>query len=323
MSTVPEQADNPTYNTPPKLAVVMSIILALAFIAAVILGARILTDRATYKPAAVSPVIAPAAESPECRSIKESLPDKLDHFKKVEIVEPIPAGTAAYRDGQGTELTIRCGVDTPDQYTVLSKTHEAGGSDWLTVTDATPESNLRTYYQVGGSPVLAVTTEAEIGNALPEISHAATGNIDPQQAPEPQPFPLAQTSLEGDGHAQMCREFIGSLPDSIGDYRAQDVSHVEGSPSQSKAWLAEDKEPVVVRCGVALPESYEAGATLNQVDDVPWFAEPGLAEGSTSGRWYALGREAVVALYMPGAQGNDVISAITGTIMDTLPEENN
>lgn len=316
-----ESVNNSHHNTPPTLAVVLSLVLAVAFIAAVLVGARILSDRTTYKAAAVSPVLAPEAESAQCSSMTESLPDKLGRFKKVDIVDPAPAGTAAYRDPQGVELTFRCGVNAPDQYTVLSETHEENGMDWLTVTDATPGSSLKTFYQVGGSPVVAVTTEAEIGDALGDISQAVTSNVDEKKAPKPQPFPLSETSLEDGGHAQQCRKFLSALPETIGEYRSRETSHIQGAPSQSHVWLAPNREPVVVRCGVELPDSYEAGATLNQVDEIPWFAEPGLAEGSTSGHWYALGREAIVALYMPGVEGNEVVTALSQTIQDAIPPE--
>ena len=329
MMTVPEQAttpleSNPPHNTahnPPKLAIAVSIVLCVVFIAAVLLGARIIMDRNTYTPVGVSPVLAPYAESAACTSFTESMPDKMDDYTKVEIVDPAPAGVTAYRNSEGTALTVRCGVNVPAEYTVLSTSHDEGGLEWFSVKDDTPGSNLSTHYQVTGTPVIAVTSEAPIGSALADISAAGGSSIDDREAPQPQAFPLSTTRLENDGHPRSCKALLDALPDSMGEFTAKDVSQLEGAPSQSKVWVADDREPIVLRCGVEVPESFEPGAMLDQVNDVPWYSEPDPAKGPTSGRYYALGREAIVALYMPGTDGNDIVTTITKAIEDNLDEE--
>ncbi|KAB1503850.1 DUF3515 domain-containing protein [Corynebacterium sp. 320] len=321
VDTAAETPQDPHNTTPPKLAVVLSIILAVAFIVAVIAGARIMTDRTTYTPAAVSPIDAPEAGSRACDDVIANLPDSLGAFKNVDIVDPAPEGTKAYKNAKGQQLTLRCGVYAPDQYTVLSKTNTIKDVHWLTVMDATPGSHMRTYYQLGGAPTVAITTEAPIGTALEDASSALAVHIDTSKAPKPKPFPLSSTRLEGDGHPQQCTRFLDALPKTIGDYTLRDTSAIKGAPSQSRTWLADGQEPIVVRCGVELPDSYTPGAVLSQVGEVPWFDEPGLARGSTSGRWFALGREAIVALSMPGSEGNEVISTITDTVADTLAPE--
>ena len=82
--------------------------------------------------------------------------------------------------------------------------------------------------------------------------------------------------------------------------------------------VMEGNEPVVVRCGVAFPESYERGERLSQIDDVPWFDAPALAQGSTIGHWYAIGHEEVVAVAMPQFSSGDVLPTVTKAITESM-----
>jgi len=74
----------------------------------------------------------------------------------------------------------------------------------------------------------------------------------------------------------------------------------------------------VVRCGVGMPESYAAGAQLTQVDEVPWYEDTALGNGSTAGVWYALGYGSTVAVSLPLDVGDTVLPQISGIIADTM-----
>ena len=68
-----------------------------------------------------------------------------------------------------------------------------------------------------------------------------------------------------------------------------------------------------------MPNGYKAGERLTSVNDVPWFAEPNLAQGSTSGNWLGLGREQIVGISMPGAQeDNSTITEVSKAMVKTM-----
>jgi hypothetical protein len=299
---------------------VLALVIALVFVAAVLGGAKILVDRNVYTAVAMGPVDSPAADSQTCADVVGALPDRTSDYRSVGVADPAPAGTAAYRDSGGTELTVRCGVNLPAQYSVLSETTGHGGVEWLQVTDATPGSDLTTWYSVGTSPVVAVTGShgADDAAALSGVGTALAGHTDGADAPAPAPVPLAdlrQDAASG-AAADRCTGLLDGLPDGFGDYRriAADDPRAAELPDNAAAWTAPGLEPVVVRCGVRLSDSYRAGAQLTQVNDVPWFEDTALAQGSTAGVWYALGYAPTVAVSLPTDAGNQVLTQVSEQI---------
>ena len=315
----------------------IALILSVVFVAAVLAGAKILIDRNVYTAVAMGPVQAPAADSDACAATIDDLPDRISDFRDVGIVDPAPEGAAGFRDSGGTELTVRCGVSTPGQLTQVSELtdpQDGGGTPWLEIQDATPGSELSTWYAVGQSPVVAVTTDADLSvGDLTGIGEAVTAHGSAEDAPEPAPIPLSDLgdtddSADSDGtdgtdgtDAASCRAFEDALPETIGDYqRITETPDWAGNRGLDGAivWTASGREPVVLRCGVSLPDSYEVGAQLTQVNDVPWFQDTALVEGSTAGVWYALGYEELVAVSLPTDAGDAVITQVSRVISDTL-----
>ena len=376
-------ASTPRAVDTPRYLIILSTVLAVALIIAVITAAKITVDRKVYAPMAMGPVDAPEASSQVCADFVDRLPGDLGRFRAVELREPAPSGAAGYRDSSGAELSVRCGVNVPDQYTVLSPVFSAGEVRWTAVSDATPGSDLRTWYAVGGSPAVAVTTSADVGGALGAVGSALSSIYDANSPAKPAPYPLSDAPVAGgsegsggagasggsgragtsDGETESpaCRKFLESLPSALGSWRLvhtstgsgksstgngksstgsgnpssgsgtssdqakfgslpKDVSRsaLDKAPSGSATYLADDREPVVIRCGLAMPKSYAPGAQLTQVDDVPWFSDPSLSRGSTMGHWYALGHEQIVGLAMPQSAGDEVIASVTSAISSSL-----
>lgn len=367
----------------PRYLLVLSTVLAILLIVVVIVAAKITMDKKVYAPVAMGPVDAPEASSQVCADFVAALPRDLDRFRSVEVRDPAPDGAAAYRDSSGAELSVRCGVNVPDQYTVLSPVFTSGDARWTAVSDATPGSDLRTWYAVGGSPAVAVTASSDVGSALEGVGSTLSSLYDADSPAKPAPYPLSEAPVAGGSggsreasgsggaggsgeagtsgkagtsggagktggsgkagtsggatESPVCRKFLETLPDSLGDWRlvhisagssklknadalpeGVDESVFDKAPSGSATYLADGHEPVVIRCGLEMPESYEPGANLTQVDDVPWFSDPSLSRGSTMGRWYALGREQIVGLAMPQSAGEEVITSVTSAISDSL-----
>lgn len=310
----------------PRAFVILSLVLAVFFVGAVLAGARIMMQRETSTPVSMGPVDAPEAESATCSEYIGALPEKFEGFRQVAVMEPIPAGVSAYRDNSGEELTVRCGVRLPDQYTVLSTTTDAGGADWFQVKDATPGSTMRTWYSVGSTPTVAVTTAVADGkdpvdlSALGEPASSFNG-----PAADPKPYPLAGLAMSKNNDAtSTCDKFLAALPGTFDGEEGYEATKREDAPSRSATYLSDQgAEPVVVRCGAEMPESYEPGERISQVNDVAWYADTSLAAGSTAGVWYALSHEQIVAVSMPNSAGNAVMSSITGAIEKTMKKAGN
>lgn len=347
-----DEASSPVST--PRYLIILSTVLAVVLIIAVITAAKITVDRKVYAPVALGPVDAPEASSQVCADFVAGLPEEMDRFRAVEVRDPRPDGTAAYRDSSGSELSVRCGVNVPDQYSELSPVVSEDDTRWTVVSDATPGSDLRTWYAVGGSPAVAVTASADVGDALGAVGSALSSVYDANSPAKPAPYPLSDAAVAGGStsgdatESPACHKFLGSLPEALGDWRlvhrsaggsekgtdqgkqgsdlvkpdllpdGLDRSVLDKAPSGSATYLAEEQEPVVIRCGLAMPKSYAPGAQLTQVNKVPWFSDPSLSRGSTMGRWFALGHEQVIGLAMPQSAGNEVISSVSSAISTSL-----
>ncbi|WP_144239885.1 DUF3515 domain-containing protein [Corynebacterium atypicum] len=256
-------------RTPFYAALVMAVVLVVG----VLIGARVVFERAGNKPVVVSELPAPQADSAECHGLMDTLPANVAGYQRADIAEPAPESTAAWVKNSEERITLRCGVEAPAQWVEGAETEVVGGVSWLPVSD--PEVHLTTWYSVNRTPVVAVTatdvnpTEdlAEAVRSLPE-GNVATNALPLAATPTPQ--------------AVGCRDFLTHLPVAMGDYR---LTKKEGPKAW---WQAKGQMPVGVACGVDMPASYAPGERLTDINGVNWFTENGV--------FYALGFDRVVAV---------------------------
>lgn len=297
-------AASPQPSRSGKTAVYLSLVLAVALVIGVVLGAKVVFDRAAKQPVVMSELPAPLADSRECADFIAGLPDELIGHDRAEIVEPVPAGVAAWTSSSVERVTLRCGVDLPFQYTDYALTENIDGVEWLRITDATPGSTLSSWYTVDREQVVAVTADEEsLGRADNPVADLA-GNVAalPTAEHEPYPAPLSQLA-DAENIGGRCEDLMAALPETI----AEDYGRIDVTEPRTAAWTAPGLEPVVLRCGVAPPENYRPGLQLNQVNDIVWFEDTTLANGTTSSTWFALGRDIDIAVSVPQATGNAAV----------------
>ncbi|GAB2497388.1 hypothetical protein CATRI_05745 [Corynebacterium atrinae] len=299
-----------------KTAIYLSLVLAVALVVGVLVGAKLVFSRAADQPVGMTELPAPLADSAECNAVLDALPEKVLSHDRAEIAEPAPAGVAAWASSSTERITFRCGIDLPMQYNEYSQVQDIDGVSWLQVSDVTPGSTLSTWYTINRSPVVAVTAdEVSLGSADNPVAElaGATSTL-PVVASQPNPAPLSQLAT-GDGGE--CGSLMAALPDSLPD----DYSRIDVPEANTAAWAALGREPVVLRCGVAPPANYEAGARLTQVDDIPWFEDTTLANGTTSSTWFALGRSTDIAVSAPQEMGNAAVVTLGKLIAEHTSEQ--
>lgn len=309
-----------------KTPIVIALVLSLLLTAGVLVGARVLLGPAGQQQVAMSTLPAPEAESEECAALIESLPGSAFGHTRAQIMEPVPAGVAAWSSSELERVTLRCGVDMPFQYTELAETVDVDGVTWLPVADVTAGSSLQTWYSVDRFPVVAITADdMSTDNADTPVAPFtdAVGALE-QRDGEPFPAPLSQLAA-GSGN---CSALIDALPPTLEVGSGEDAITYEliddpamaaaGYGDDAVAWKSAGLEPIVVRCGVEPSENYEAGAVLQQINDIPWFEDTILATGTTSATWYALGRETDIAVSLPQYAGGALVQ-ISEAIEEHVP----
>lgn len=299
-------AQDPSQINRATVAVLLG--MAIAFTLAVLFGARYVFNRAADQPVAMAEVPAPDAGSAECADFVANLPKKVLGYQRAELAEPAPAGAAAWQHSSTQRVTLRCGVDMPLQYNAYSQTQDVGGATWVRVDD-TPGSSMATWFTTDRSPVIAVTADTrQLGGHESPVEQIDAGRL-PLQDHQPAPAPLSQLAA---GDAAACAGFRQRAPESIGEgYSLVDAADDPVNDSNTVAWTAPGREPVVARCGVAAPENYRPGAQLAQVNGLPWFEDTEAGNGVTADTWYALGLPAVVAASIPATGGNEVVTNLS------------
>lgn len=306
-----------------KTPIIIALILGLLLVVGVLVGAKVVFDKAALQPVAMATLDTPEAASEECAQFVAALPDTVVGHRRVGIAPPVPPGAAAWKSSSVEQVTVRCGVQLPFQYTALSTLDDVAGTSWLTVVDATPGSSMRTMYAVNRNKVIAVTTDAQgLGSYSPaDLATDLAPAVETLATSSPSPHPIPLSSLDSDpAAAQQCTDLFSDLPESIGTEtrytRVTDIS----LPDHMAAWRARDHEPIVLRCGVGFPENYAAGARLHQVNELAWFEDTVLGNGTTAATWYPVGRDMNIAVSMPQAIGNPALVSL-GEVIATHTRE--
>lgn len=291
-----------------RTAIAISLGLALLLVVGAVVGARFYFNKVALQPVAMTDLPAPEADSQACASLLDDLPSDLRGHPRAELAEPAPAGAAAWRSSSTERITLRCGVDVPAQYTDYAITDVIDGATWLRVDDITPQSNLATWYSVDRSPVVAVTADAEQLDGGSPVDGLGLDALAQKDQPR-NPAPLADLHT---ADASKCADLLEAAPDSI----AEGYARTEPVSENTVAWHAKGRDPIVVRCGVALSENYGPGEQLAQVNDIPWFEDVKLANGTTASTWYALGRDSGIAASLPQAESNEAITNLTELVAE-------
>lgn len=122
---------------PPKPVLIVALVVAVGAVVAVLAVAAVQQRQPAQEPVAISTVPAPRAESPECGALMDALPDQLGDYQRAPVVEPAPAGTAAWQsDAGGEALILRCGLDRPAEFVVGAPLQMVDAVQWFRVGEA-------------------------------------------------------------------------------------------------------------------------------------------------------------------------------------------
>ena len=126
-----------TGDGPPRSLLIAALVVAVGAVVAVLVVAAVLQRPAARAPIAITSVPAPRADSPECRALIEALPEQLGDYRRAAVLEPAPAGAAAWQTESGGEaLILRCGLDRPAEFVVGSPIQVVDAVQWFRVGEA-------------------------------------------------------------------------------------------------------------------------------------------------------------------------------------------
>lgn len=319
--SAPTQGSNGEFR---RIPILVALVLSLILVVGVLVGAKAAFNNAANQPVSMGTIDSPDAQSAECAAFVSNLPEELGGKARAEIAQPVPPGAAAWQSSSTERFTLRCGVHLPLQYSDLSVVNDVDGIKWLKVMDTTPQSTMQTWYVVNRFPVVAVTTD-EVGLGGDDFPAGQLSDaLNALDNKESETFSTPLSNLPKGENAR-CTELMDNLPSELSNepmYTRYDGAENQRLTDNSMAaWVADGYEPIVIRCGVAFPENYEPGAQLQSINDVPWFEDTTLGNGTTASTWFALGRGANIAVSTPQDPAQASLTTLTNVIKQHTDEE--
>jgi hypothetical protein len=173
-----------THDGPSRALMIAAIVVAVGAVVAILVVAVLRQRPAAEKPVAIVSVPAPQAESAECRSLADALPEELGDFGRTPAADPTPPGAAAWRaTPDGEAVILRCGLERPVEFVVGSPLQVVDAVSWFEITD----EGRSTWFAVDRPVYVALTLPSGSGpTPIQEISRVIAKAL-PAKAVDPAP----------------------------------------------------------------------------------------------------------------------------------------
>lgn len=172
---------------PHRYFLIAALVVAVGGVGVVLTLATVLQRPPAQTPVVIASAPAPQAEGPECRALAAALPEQLGEYSRATVVEPAPAGTAAWQTEGGSEaLILRCGLDRPLEFVVGAPIQMVDAVQWFKVTDGAGEGRS-TWFAVDRPVYVALTLPAGSGPTPIQVISAAIADALPASKVDPAP----------------------------------------------------------------------------------------------------------------------------------------
>ena len=176
--------DSDTHDGPPRALLIAAIVVAVGTLIGILVFAALRQPSTEQRPVAIVGIPAPKADSPDCRTLVDALPEQLGDYRRAPAAEPAPAGAAAWQQSPDSEAVIlRCGLDRPAEFVVGAPQQIVNAVAWFQVQD----SDRSTWFAVDRPVYVALTLPQGTGpTPIQEISDTIA-KVLPAKAPDPAP----------------------------------------------------------------------------------------------------------------------------------------
>ena len=176
-----------TSDGPPRYFLIAALVVAVGAVGVVLVLATVLQRPPAQTPVVIAFAPAPHAEGPECRALAAALPEQLGEYSRATVMEPAPAGTAAWQtEGQSEALILRCGLDRPLEFVVGAPVQMVDAVQWFKVADGAGEGRS-TWFAVDRPVYVALTLPAGSGPTPIQVISTAIANALPASKVDPAP----------------------------------------------------------------------------------------------------------------------------------------
>lgn len=167
-----------------------AVALPLMVLAGVIVFAVLATRSPALEPVVLGAAEAPEAESEQCTELIAAVPEDLADLTRAEIVEPVPAGTAAWQDPDDPDadpVVLRCGLDRPHEFVQNSRLESISNVEWLEVDGTDDGLESSTWTAVDRGVYIALTLPTGSGTGPIQVMSKTIADTLPVQELDPAP----------------------------------------------------------------------------------------------------------------------------------------
>ncbi|HEX2284596.1 MAG TPA: DUF3515 domain-containing protein [Mycobacterium sp.] len=173
-----------TRDGPPRALLIAALVVAVGAIVAILALAALRQSDPEDQPVAIVGVPAPKADSAECRTLLDALPQQLGDYRRAPAAEPAPAGAMAWRaDPDGEAIILRCGLDRPAEFVAGAPLQVVDAVQWFRVAD----EERSTWFAVDRPVYVALTLPAGSGPTPIQDISAAIAKVLPATPIDPAP----------------------------------------------------------------------------------------------------------------------------------------
>lgn len=178
---------NSQSDSPPRPLLIAALVVAVGAVAAVLVVAAVMQRPAAQTPVVIAAAPAPRADSPACRALTEALPAQLGEYSRAPVMEPAPAGTAAWQaEGRSEALILRCGLDRPLEFVVGAPVQVVDEVEWFRLADQA-DAGRSTWFAVDRPVYVALTLPAGSGPTPIQAISTTISEVLPSTPADPAP----------------------------------------------------------------------------------------------------------------------------------------
>ncbi|OYD69377.1 DUF3515 domain-containing protein [Rhodococcus sp. OK302] len=186
-NTSPEENAEEVERRSPAL-IATATALPVALIIGLVIAAVVAGKNPELEPVALGPVPAPTADSAACVSLLGALPETIGDFERAELVEPSPAGAAAWQRSESEPIVLRCGLDRPAEFDQAAALQVVNGVQWFQVSGTDIGLAASTWFAVDRGEYIGITVPDGNGpTPIQEFSDTISATL-PQQPLDPAPI---------------------------------------------------------------------------------------------------------------------------------------
>ena len=186
----PDPTPDTTREQRHPAVIATAIALPVALVVGVLVAAIAVNRSPVRDPVALGPVDAPDADSAQCTTLLDALPEDLGDYTRAELADPAPVGVRAWASSEENSepVVLRCGLPRPVGFDVAAPLQVINGVQWFEVSGDDDGIDASTWFVVDRGVYVALTIPGDSGPTPLQDASSTVSDALPQEPLDPAPL---------------------------------------------------------------------------------------------------------------------------------------